>query len=295
MFMPQVCRRRCACGQRWQPAGFTLVELLVVIAIIALLTALTLPAVQGARESARRATCESNLHQIGVALQSHHARKLYYPVGCIECDFRLRPPLKQIAWNVAILPDLERQDVFELFDYSKRYNSAENQPAGKTVIPVFLCPSADTSTRPGKTTGDRNGNGTWDPGDDLAYTDYGGVFGVSFPGQMKPEHQGVMVYETKVTTDMVRDGLSRTMMIAECTGRGEGFQSEWVNGQNIFDHSSTKGINVSRNNEIFSDHPGGAVAVFCDGHTKFLDMSIDQTVLVAMLTRAGGETIAWEE
>jgi prepilin-type processing-associated H-X9-DG protein len=121
------------------------------------------------------------------------------------------------------------------------------------------------------------------------------VFGVSFPGQMKPEHQGVMVYETKVTTDMVRDGLSRTMMIAECTGRGEGFQSEWVNGQNIFDHSSTKGINVSRNNEIFSDHPGGAVAVFCDGHTKFLDMSIDQTVLVAMLTRAGGETIAWEE
>lgn len=272
--------------------AFTLVELLVVIAIVGVLVGLTLPAVQAARESARRATCENNLHQIGIALQTHHARRQSYPVGCIECDWSIRPPRRQLSWNVAILPDLGLSSIYDAFDQKQPYNSQVNQLAASSVIPTFLCPSSDNSSRPGPTTGDRNANGKWDPGDDLAYTDYGGIYGVSFPGKPLPKHQGVLVYETRITSDMVRDGLSNTVVVAECTGRGEGFQSEWANGQNIFDQRHTNGINVTRNNEIWSDHLGGAMVVFCDGHTQFLETTIEQKTLLALLTRAGNEAVS---
>jgi prepilin-type processing-associated H-X9-DG protein len=87
----------------------------------------------------------------------------------------------------------------------------------------------------------------------------------------------------------VTDGLSHTALVAECTGRDATYQSEWANGQNIFDQWHTTGINRSQDNEIWSDHPGMAGMVFCDGHVAFVQESIDQAVLLALLTRAAGD------
>lgn len=267
----------------------TLVELLVVVAVIATLIVMILPAVQGAREAARRTVCGNNLREIGCGVYGHETAKAVFPVGCLGC---MGPPfpLRQISWNVFLLPYIEQSTAAAAFDTHFAYRSIENRAAAGVVIPLFLCPSTSRTTRKGPTTGDRNGNGQWNPGDDLAYTDYGGMFGVGYPvAKPLPEHAGVMQYERPTSARQISDGLSHTALVAECTGRDASYQSEWANGQNIFDQWHTTGINRSQNNEIWSDHPGLAGLVFCDGHVEFLHESIEQAVLLALLTRAAGD------
>ena len=96
-----------------------------------------------------------------------------------------------------------------------------------------------------------------------------------------------MIYERAIRPRDVLDGLSKTAMIGECTGRDERFASEWANGQNIFDQTHDRGINESQDNELWSDHPEGVQVVLCDGHAEFLAESLDQQALLALLTRRG--------
>lgn len=289
---------RTACG-----GGFTLVELLVVIAIVGVLMALLLPAVQSAREAARRIACANHLRQLGVALCNHEQAHRSFPVGCIECRFGSNPKpaeMKMIAWNVAVLFYLEQDVVRCHFDYDFPAKSEENRNVVSTVIPTFLCPS---TPRVALTTGDINGNGVWDPGDDMAYTDYGGIYGVEGASRSAPSWDsshylndkslGVMLYEEPTTAEEITDGLSHTVIVGECSGRTHQEQSEWSNGHNCFAEEQNTGINQSSGNELRSDHPGGAQVVFCDGHVAFLSERIEQTTLNALLTRAGGETVRY--
>ena len=271
--------------------GVTLVELLVVVAVIAALLAILLPAVQGAREAARRTACGNNLRGIGCAVWGHEATRGSFPVGCLGC--LTGSPRRQIAWNVFILPFAEEPGAAAAFDLRFPFRAAENRRAAGQVVPLFLCPSTTRTNRSGPTTGDRNRNGLWDAGDDLAYTDYGGMYGVAFPGTKEaPTSMGMMRYEKPVKALQVTDGLTRTVMIAECTGRDATYNSEWANGQNIYDQWHANPINRSQDNEIWSDHPGQAGVVFADCHVEFIHESVAQSVLIALLTRAGGESVA---
>ena len=187
---------------------------------------------------------------------------------------------RQIAWSVYLLPYLELEIVGRLFDENHAYNSAENHEMGRSVVSVYLCPS--TATQPGRsgpTTGDVNGNGQFDPGDDLAYIDYGGMFGVGDP--KLPLGNGTMIYERAISARDVRDGLSQTIIVAEDTGLagGEPQHGTWADGQNIFD--VTMPINRSQNNELWSDHSGGVNATFCDGAVRFLSQNIANDILFA--------------
>ena len=112
----------------------------------------------------------------------------------------------------------------------------ENRAAAGTVLPLYLCPSTTrlASDRVGNTTGDINHNGAWDPGDDLAVTDYGGNYG--FFGLNKPVMTGVLVYETPISIKKITDGTSHTMIVAEDTGAGRQLRRPVVKRRKHFRH-----------------------------------------------------------
>jgi prepilin-type N-terminal cleavage/methylation domain-containing protein len=124
--------------------GFTLVELLVVIAIIAVLIGLLLPAVQSAREAARRSSCTNNQKQLGLAIHNYMATFDRLPAS--------RPVDKQatpgkMAWPIVVLDYLEEGNLANLYDKTQAWDSAANVTAGRTVIPAFICPSAPAAPR----------------------------------------------------------------------------------------------------------------------------------------------------
>lgn len=286
--------------------AFTLVELLVVIAIIGSLVALLLPAVQAARESARRTQCRNNLRQLGIAMALHANASGAFPIGCLgnRGDFTVSPPVlaRFISWNVQLLPFLEESALAKQFDFFLPSYHAANKPVATTIVAVFLCPSTEQEAL-------RNPSGAWR---DSAFTDYAGIYGVEGIGRDRVDHEeedagdgdvgdeslqtlrddslGVLLYDEAVAPKHVTDGLSKTASIAETVDRREN-ETEWVNGQNIFAQEQSTPINQDRDpgNEIGSPHVGGALMVFCDAHVVFIAESIDQPVLNAMLTKAGGE------
>jgi prepilin-type N-terminal cleavage/methylation domain-containing protein len=276
--------------------GFTLVELLIVIAIIGLLAALLVPALQASRETARRATCANNLHQLGIGLQAYHDYVGTFPSGLIERNPGSKPKARQLAWSVLLLPFIEQGNVYDLYDRSKSYKAVENRTAGSVVIPAYLCPSTArfAEGRTGDTAGDVNRNGHWDPGDDLAFTDYGGNFGFTSPG--RPFMNGVFLWDRAVAIRQITDGTSHTIALAEDTGRGASMDGQWANGENIFDTSGPVNDrslpdSVAQNNEIWSDHPGGAEVLLCDGSVRFLIDELNLEVLASLCTRNGGEVL----
>ncbi len=271
--------------------GLTLVELLVVMAVLGTLVGLLLPAIQAAREAARRSGCANQLRQLGLGLVNYESVHGTFPIGCVECYYRLPPPRRQLAWTVPLLPFIEQQAVADRYHTEQRFDASANLAAAGTVISTFLCPSTHRTERQGPTTGDINGDGDWDPGDDVAYTDYGGLYGVSFDTlEILPEHEGVMVYERAIAPRQISDGLSRTAVVGECAGRTHVWDSQWANGKNLFDQTYNNPINESQDNELWSDHPGGVQLTFCDAHVAFLSEAVDQAIVLSLLTRQGGDS-----
>ena len=279
-------------GRRFVKNGFSLVELLVVIAIIGILIAMLLPAVQAAREAARRITCSSNLRQVGLGLLQYHDAAGTFPPGCTD---RFRLPNKTdkwIAWSTLMLSYIEQQSVYDQIDLSLHFTDVANQAASSVAIPIYLCPSTSRRMehRDGYTTGDRNGNGNRDAGDFLACTDYGGIYGHQIPGSMATNN-GVMIHDQSFSIKQIRDGTSKTIIVAEDTGRGgkDVGDSEWANGENIFDQHTHP--NLLQDNEMWSDHPGGIHILLCDGSVHFLNETVEQEVLRALCTRDRGDLI----
>jgi prepilin-type N-terminal cleavage/methylation domain-containing protein len=126
-------------------AGFTLIELLVVIAIILVLMAMLLPAVQMARETARRASCTNNLRQIGMAMHLYHDAHKSLPPGGISpgpcCSTE-----SYTTWTIQLLPFLEQRSLYDLYSQMETNESRANRAVRETFVPVYACPS-DVATR----------------------------------------------------------------------------------------------------------------------------------------------------
>jgi prepilin-type N-terminal cleavage/methylation domain-containing protein len=263
-------RVAAAAGRR----GVSLVELLMVLAIGGLMLALLLPAIQAAREAARRSQCSSQLRQIGLALHLYHDSHRRLPPGCDQWrPWRGSPELRNLAWSAFILNHLEQAHLQARIDFSRPFDSPVNRPAAQTRLAIYNCPSLGDAAGP---------NG-------LGRTDYGGIYGQRITTR-SATNNGVFIYNHAFALSDIRDGLSNTLAVAEDAG---GPDNAWIDGNNIFEQAY--GVNDPRalpfDNEIRSQHPGGALALFCCGRVLMLSDSIDLPTLAALITRHGGEIV----
>ena len=265
-------------------AGFTLVELLVVLTIIGGLVALLLPAVQAAREQSRQVQCRNNLRQIGVALHAHHAVHRKFPVGCLEKRTSAKPAGRQFAWSATLLPQLELATLWRRIDFAQPYDSPANASAATASAAVFLCPSVMryAAGREDSLVSGTSGGAEYR----AAAIDYGGNYGAAF---VSPSANGVLLYDRAVSFKEIADGASHAVAIWEDVGRGWLMDGEWINGENIFD--VTGQVNLEQDNEIWSDHPTGAMALRCDGSASLLAVSTDVSIVRSLATRAGDEAL----
>ncbi|MDO4569850.1 MAG: DUF1559 domain-containing protein [Planctomycetia bacterium] len=236
-----MCRRsRCVLCER---RGFTLVELLVVIAIIGMLVGLLLPAVQRAREAARRMTCANNMRQCGIAILNHESQRRVFPgIGSSEtemCGFSVQ---------ARILPYMEQDNVNQLIDYSlppmsgskgnMRLNPAQ-AGAASVCIPSYLCPS--DGENPVFTEYQLDGSGD---GASLNGCNFMAVVG-SGTGtmyDMRYPTDAIFYCESKVTFGMISDGASNTLMMLESLlGNHQNTSENPVVGRQVGSSGSLKG------------------------------------------------------
>lgn len=287
--------------------GFTLVELLVVIAIIGVLIALLLPAVQAAREAARRSECTNNLKQIGVAMHNHHDTLRRLPVG-MAGSHNSGSNLGGWgwAWGVYVLPFMEQENLYETVDHRIFSDSgwAGNNPeinaAMEAAIDGFTCPSAAVPTiQGGQATHNYAGNAgsDWSSGDGAAQTwNTNGVFRFG-----NPRRDGL-------TFAAITDGTSNTLMVAEKTGiDGNTPRCAWCSCNAIFSTHMDNGTGTNeasehvgstrfafnnRNERAFhSFHPTGINGLLVDGSVRFMSETTNQTVRNRIGARNDGQVV----
>jgi prepilin-type N-terminal cleavage/methylation domain-containing protein len=280
--------------------GFSLVELLVVIAIIGALVALLLPAVQAAREAARRGACANNMKQIGLAIEGYQLTKRVYPSSNTDdvLNWDTEGRLRNHSWGSLIMPFVELGTLQDSIDFSISAMHADNRPAAATIVSIYRCPSYDGADF---TSDSHYPAETYAIGNyvSLGASDVDHIWGAS----LKPE--GVIFPLSEVQPADITDGLSKTIFIAESR---EEKMRVWIDGRTAantaLSYDSTAETlaeaQVALNYIPYYDdgdiqceygpssmHPGGAHHLLGDGSVQFLLDSISAAAYVALCTRAG--------
>ncbi|MBC8355531.1 MAG: DUF1559 domain-containing protein [Planctomycetes bacterium] len=298
--------------------GFTLVELLVVIAIIGILVALLLPAVQAARESARRMSCSNNVKQIVLAMHNYHDSYRVFPSGSLQ------PIPTSFSWGYLALtmPFFEQSASHDTIDFGEQHcgshikalQSSGNGDPSSALIKLFVCPTdphSDQSLLSGPT-GPLPVSGDVGVLFPASYLAMGGSNDPNVTGTflgcvaagtsttLPRAGNGMLFLNSDTRFASVTDGTSVTIMIGE-RGIPEDLGWGWpICGGWECEHyvSSTLGLSKGNNDPYFiqaqhlwSWHPGGAYVGLTDGSVRFLSYTIDYNTYLALSTRAGGEVV----
>ncbi|HUP78281.1 MAG TPA: DUF1559 domain-containing protein [Pirellula sp.] len=298
--------------------GFTLVELLVVIAIIGILVGLLLPAVQAAREAARRMQCSNNVKQIGLSLMNYESAYKKFP--------RSHNVDHQLSWHVSVLPYIEQGSIGSQISFAKGdyWLPGKNDPWGLTKLPFLHCPSGpldkmSISTGENITATDLVPANTGAAPYTTHYYGLNGprginpTTGVAYPNQSTLLHEtvplagtGVFQAASDVGFGSITDGSSNTILIGEMSYYAplrSRFRT-WLRGGNgglafsVGSRNVVSGINsgLKADRRVpFNDipmgsmHTGGANFGNSDGSVRFISESIDLATYFALASRSGGE------
>ena len=299
-------------GRRASPGGFTLVELLVVIAIIGILIALLLPAVQAAREAARRSQCNNNLKQLALGLHNYHDVNNRFPYGHSGPGTG-----DSISWMTKVLPFIEMGNLYNQVqfvnppvagqeDYTMAFDP-NNKPVAETVVTAFLCPSDSNDEGKMNNRSDINSafvlgvnnykacaGGNWNSGDHLNVTQPKGRWAGSNNGL--DQGNGIICRNTsdvrgnRTRFADVEDGTSNTFALGEAVPKFSRWTWWWwynattaTCGIPLNYRKNIATVNLDGNTEIndwgrnygfFSRHPGGGNFAMCDGSVRFILDSI---------------------
>jgi len=297
--------------------AFTLIELLVVIAIIAVLVALLLPAVQSAREAARRVTCVNNLMQVGVALHNYEGSFEVLPPGVVgegKGPVLDKPEGYGFNWLARLTPYMELKNVYNHFNFNASLYDQTNLTTRSNLVQAFLCPSDDATKR-------RNADG-------VPTSNYAGVHhDVEAP--IAADNRGVLFLNSVIRYEEIPDGTSQTIFVGE--KRNDASDLGWASGTRATlrnagtppNGSASRGFNTQVWTEdgpvgidtivhpgdpqadpekaaryvggFGSRHPGGANFVFGDGSVRFMKDSIRPEVFRLLANRADGEMIGADQ
>ena len=310
-------------SDRHTHSGFTLVELLVVIAIIGILIALLLPAVQAAREAARRAQCLNNVKQFGIALHGYHdTHKVFPPSYLSQAAGGGVDSAPGWAWGVLILPFMEQQAVYDSFNRDLPCWDLQNVGPAKNGLGIFICPSARDADTP------------------LDIKDISGTILSTFArscyvanaGQNEPWHSNLDDYKgtadgplyrnSRTRAADVTDGLSHTVFVGEhhpvlsgktwvgvvpdahveptpfYSSSPHEVAATLVNVHSGFsDYETPPSIHPPNSPlahlcQMFAEHPGGVNVLFGDGSVSFISEMIGPSVWAAMSSCSMGDIVS---
>jgi len=292
--------------------GFTLIELLVVIAIIAILIALLLPAVQQAREAARRTQCRNNLHQLAIAFANYEETHGVFPPGCTTAVPGAGDNDGYFGWGVLLLPFIEEAPLYRSYDFNTTGWTGNNLTLSRSYIEQYECPSQGTSDELAPVTGRFQLQ--------VAMTSYQPNFGKSYRWAYRPYQQmeisGICGENSSVSQRDIHDGTSQTIMCGEvlsCAseeifGSVQNIPEKWscdeCNPGSVAVFSLCSGTQAAINDiagggtsftkevEGFgSRHEGGAFFCFVDSQVRFISENVDYQTYNSLGSKRGGELV----